>query len=241
MKQELESMLVELDRMTGVEISIDSHHCIALSILNSWVVNIAAPASRGVLLDFGCGGQPYRRVFEPFINRYIGADVAAASGVALDVALTPGAPVPLPDASVDTILSTQVLEHVFDFQAYLDDCVRMLRPRGRLIISVPMHWRHHEVPCDYWRFTKFGLIKSLEQAGFSILDLRACGGVYALLGQVFLDHRSARRETKKIVTKLVNRLALWLDRKITDTDDTLGWMCIGEKRSMGDSDDHAAK
>lgn len=241
MKQDLKSILTGLERMRDINVELDSHHYIVLSILNSWVMNVAAPASSGSLLDFGCGGQPYRRIFEPYISRYIGADVASASGVTLDLELIPDARVPLDDASMDTILSTQVLEHVFDFRTYLGECARLLKPRGRLIISVPMHWRHHEEPFDYWRFTKFGLKKTLEQAGFSILDLRPCGGVFAMLGQVFLDHRSACGKNQKIVTKFVNRIALWLDRKIPDTDDTLGWMCIGEKRSMGDSDDHVAK
>ena len=233
MNQEMQRALVQLERMRSIEVSADSHHYIALSLLNGWVATVAAPAAKGVLLDFGCGGQPYRQVFEPYIARYVGADVVAAAGVTLDVVLTPGVPAPLPDASVDTILSTQVLEHVFDFQAYLTDCARLLRPGGRLIISVPMHWRHHEVPYDYWRFTKYGLRKCLEQAGFAILDLHPCGGVYALLGQVFLDHRSAQGKTKGLVSKAISRLALWLDMRAMDVDDTLGWMCIAEKRSMG--------
>lgn len=232
MNQDMQRAVVQLERMRSAEVSVDSHHYIALSLLNGWVASVAASAAKGVLLDFGCGGQPYRQVFQPYITRYIGADVTAGTGVTLDVVLTPGVPAPLPDASVDTILSTQVLEHVFDFQAYLADCSRLLRPGGRLIISAPMHWRHHEVPYDYWRFTKYGLRKSLEQAGFAILNLQPCGGVYALLGQVFLDHRSTRGKTKRLVSKAISCLALWLDTRAMDADDTLGWMCLAEKRSL---------
>ena len=102
------------------------------------------------MLDFGCGAQPYRELFSPRISRYIGADVAAAKDTTLDVEIAPGEAVPLEDASVDTILATQTLEHVFDFQFYLRECERLLRPGGVLIMTAPMQWRLHEAPYDYW-------------------------------------------------------------------------------------------
>lgn len=233
MNSDVQCKRVSLGRMRDIEIDADSHHFIVLSILNSWVANVAAPAASGVLLDFGCGAQPYRKVFEPFISRYIGADVASEAGIELDLQLHMGVPIPLPAGSVDTILSTQVLEHVFGFQDYLADCFKLLRPKGRLMISVPMHWRHHEVPHDYWRFTRYGLKMSLKQAGFSILDLRPCGGVYALLGQVYLDHLNshANNTDNRAISRLINWFAMWLDKRKMDCDDTLGWMCIAEKIS----------
>lgn len=230
MESDINTALGGMERMRSIEVNKDSHHFIVLSQLNKWVATTAAPAASGVLLDYGCGGQPYKLVFEPYITRYIGADVAAAKGVVLDIELEVGVRAALPSESIDTILSTQVLEHIYDFQSYLTDCARLLKPSGRLIVSVPMHWRHHEVPYDYWRFTKFGLSQSLESAGFKILDLRPCGGVYSLLGQVFLDHLSAKKKLKPVLTRLVNNLALWLDSKMMDADDTLGWMCIAEKQ-----------
>ena len=223
-----------LERMREAEVSVDNHHYIALSLLNEWMETVAAPAASGVVLDYGCGGQPYRRLLERYVTAYIGADVAAAAGIQPDVVLTPGMPAPLPDASVDTILSTQVLEHVYDFRAYLADCSRLLRPRGRLILSAPMHWRHHEVPYDYWRFTKFGLWQSLEDAGFSILDFRPCGGFFAMLGQAWMDHRAERGKRDRLVAGTINRAALWLDKRLSDTDDSLGWLCIAEKPESAD-------
>src|SRR5262245_34317396 len=110
---------------------------------------IALPAASGVLLDFGCGGQPYRTLFEPYVTRYLGADIAPAAGVELDITFAPGESLPLADGSIDTILSTQVLEHAGDPESYLRECRRLLSPAGRLIITVPMQWRHHEVPYDY--------------------------------------------------------------------------------------------
>ena len=218
-----------LERIRVAEVPIDHHHYIVLSLLNAWMETVAAPMASGVVLDYGCGGQPYRRLLECYATRYIGADVAAAAGIKPDVVLTPGKPAPLPDASVDTILSTQVLEHVYDFKSYLADCSRLLRPGGKMILSAPMHWRHHETPYDYWRFTRFGLWKSMEDSGFGILDFRPCGGFFAMLGQAFMDYRNEKGKRGKFTASIINRLSLRLDGRLADTDDTLGWMCIVEK------------
>ncbi|WP_411725441.1 methyltransferase domain-containing protein [Methyloglobulus sp.] len=233
MGADIKSVLHGLERMRSIEVDRDSHHYIALSHLNTWIATCAAPAASGVMLDYGCGGQPYKAFFQPYITRYIGADVAAASGVVLDIELDVDGRVPLPDGSIDTILSSQVLEHVFDFKSYRLSCARLLRPSGRLIISVPMQWRHHEIPFDYWRFTRYGLEKSLDSAGFRVLDLHPCGGVYSLLGQVYLDHLSVRGKPTTLLTRVINRFALWLDKRDMDADDTLGWMCVAEKNDCG--------
>lgn len=52
-------------------------------------------------------------------------------------------PLPFADASFDVVLSDSQLEHRVDYDHYLDECVRVLRPGGRLLLLVPntAHWR----------------------------------------------------------------------------------------------------
>jgi hypothetical protein len=87
-----------VSRIKTNEVDPASHHFIMLNILNKWLAEAALPRAKGVLLDFGCGGQPYRALFSSRISRYIGADVAAAKDTRLDLELTPDTPVPLDDA-----------------------------------------------------------------------------------------------------------------------------------------------
>lgn len=219
--------LVRRDRM---EVAPENHHYISLTFLNAWMENVARPHAHGVFLDYGCGGQPYRDFFAGSVARYIGADVVASQGVKLDLKIDPDKPLRLPDGSVDTILSTQVLEHVPDFGFYLGECWRLLRPGGALILTVPMQWRHHETPFDYWRFTRYGIVAALEQRGFRVEDASPCGGVFALIGQILLSHLAETGKIKPLLFRLVNRTALWLDGKYADFEDTLNWMCLARKR-----------
>jgi hypothetical protein len=92
-----------------------------------------------------------------------------------------------------------------------------------------MHWRHHEVPYDFLRFTRFGLTRLLEEHGFTIGNLAPCGGVYVLIGQIFLDHLAERSIKARIVCRIVNWIALALDGKFPDMEDTLNWQCIAFK------------
>ena len=95
-----------------------------------------------------------------------------------------------------------------------------------------MQWRHHEVPYDYFRFTRYGLMELLSRHGFELWNITPCGGVYALLGQIFLNHLNDRGFHNKFVFRWVNRVALWLDKKFPDSDDTLNWMCIAVKNPI---------
>ncbi|WP_411726932.1 class I SAM-dependent methyltransferase [Methyloglobulus sp.] len=219
-----------LRRQSILGAALDHPHYIVLSLIGTWLQDVALNEAQGVMLDYGCGGQPYKSFFMPKLSRYIGADVAAAEGVSLDIEIEPCQALPLDAASIDTLLSTQALEHLDDVEFYLGECARLVRPGGVLILTAPMQWRHHEVPYDYWRFTKFGLISLLERHDFSIKSISPCGGVYALIGQIFLSHLHERGVQKKWLNKIINRLALYLDNRWIDKDDTLNWQVIAIRK-----------
>lgn len=47
------------------------------------------------------------------------------------------ASLPFPDASFDLIVNSQVIEHLWDQEQFLRECLRVLRPGGRLLVSTP--------------------------------------------------------------------------------------------------------
>ncbi|MEP6598403.1 MAG: class I SAM-dependent methyltransferase [Actinomycetota bacterium] len=134
---------------------------------------------RGTLLDLGAGNQPFRSWYGSRVTRVVAVDVAPAAG--LDV-LTLAAPLPFRDAVFDTILCTSVLEHVDNPECAVDEMSRVLRPGGRLLITVPFLYPTHEAPYDYWRTTHHGLASVLRRHGFLVDDLSAQGGPFLLMG-----------------------------------------------------------
>src|SRR5579871_6848756 len=70
--------------------------------------------------------------------------------------------------SFDTVLCTQVLEHVTEPDAFIKKIEKVLTSDGVLILSVPLINPLHEIPYDYYRYTKFGLRHLLEKNNFSV-------------------------------------------------------------------------
>jgi len=133
----------------------------------------------GVLLDVGCGRQPYRNEFKQ-VKKYLGLDRTNAD-VVHDLAAFP---YPMEEASADWILCTQVLDDLPDQDAFVKELHRLLVGKGGLILSVSFVWELHDLPHDYGRPSPGQLRLLLERNGFDIVDLQPVGNSWITLGQV---------------------------------------------------------
>ncbi|MHB8559070.1 MAG: class I SAM-dependent methyltransferase [Candidatus Acidiferrales bacterium] len=96
------------------------------------------------VLDIACGeGYGGAALKKAGAAHVIGVDIAedvclhARNRYGLDTRLGTAGQIPLGDASVDVVVSFETIEHVPDTPRFLDECVRVLVPGGRLIISTP--------------------------------------------------------------------------------------------------------
>lgn len=130
------------------------------------------PQLSGEVVDVGCGRMPYRALVPA--ARYVGVDVDTPVTRELGAAdmYYDGRTLPFPAASFDGALCSQVLEHVFTPEEFLREIGRVLRPGGRLVLTVPFVWDEHEQPYDFARYSSFGLRALLERAGFEVVEQR---------------------------------------------------------------------
>ena len=116
------------------------------------------------IVDMGCGDCPYKALFERNGCRYISCDLAGSA----DIILTPGQRVELADATVDGVVSFQVLEDVWNLHWYLSECYRILKPGGWLLLSTHGAWPYHAHPTDFRRWTREGLVGELSDQCFRV-------------------------------------------------------------------------
>jgi len=96
------------------------------------------------VLDIACGeGYGAAALQKAGAACVVGVDVSeevclhARNKYGLDARPGTAEQIPLPDKSVDVVVSFETIEHVPNPVRFLDECVRVLVPGGRLIISTP--------------------------------------------------------------------------------------------------------
>jgi len=138
----------------------------------------------GRLLDVGCGSKPYRELFT--VETYVGLDIDSENSRNRGIAdeLYDGNEFPFPDSSFDSVLCNQVLEHVFNPDEFLGEIARVLKPGGKLLLTVPFVWDEHEQPYDYARYSSFGLRALLEKQGFKIVCYKKLGADPTIIFQL---------------------------------------------------------
>ena len=150
--------------------------------------HFAAPLVAGLdVLDVACGEGYGSALLASRAAKVIGADIAAsavehareqyARVTNLEFRQADCAALPFADASFDTVLLLEVLEHVADARGVLAEISRVLKPGAVLLISVPFLYPIHDAPHDYLRFTPSGIDAELSANGFepASRDLRSPG------------------------------------------------------------------
>jgi SAM-dependent methyltransferase len=146
--------------------------------------------ARGALLDLGCGTVPLYGLYAPLVGSVTCVDWAASPHATnhIDIEADLSQPLPLPDAAFDTVILSDVLEHVPEPRHLWREIARVLRPGGHLLLNVPFLYGLHELPHDYGRYTRFGLARMAEDAGFELLLLQATGGSLQVLADLLAKH-----------------------------------------------------
>ena len=153
---------------------------------NNAMTTAAAAHATGRLLDIGCGLKPFAPMFAPYVNEHVGVDHPDSPHALTSVdVLATAYEIPLPDRGFDTVLMSEVLEHLERPQDALSEAFRLLRPGGKLILTAPFIWALHEEPRDFYRYSPHGLRYLLDGVGFEVIEVIPVGGQWTMLGLMF--------------------------------------------------------
>lgn len=165
---------------------------------------------KGRLLDLGCGEKPYKLIYDEVCVSSIGVDVKTCKHEQRYVDVFASADnIPFEDESFDTVLCTNVLEHVADMEKAFHEIARVLKKGGYVIIAIPFLYPVHESPYDYYRYTRHGIEYQLKKNKLVVERSMPWGGIGLLLCVYF--HMFLGKMVKSI---WVNRFSCFL-QKIT--------------------------
>lgn len=153
--------------------TLDRNVAVREAHIRKWAHELPAGSK---VLDVGAGTCSFR------------ADFAHCSYVAQDHPLSTMAPpgvevvrsdinsIPLDANSIDAILCSEVFEHIEDPYAAVSEMFRLLRPGGKLLLTVPAACRIHPVPTHFWGgFAPDFFNVGLSRRGFTIDNLTPVG------------------------------------------------------------------
>jgi SAM-dependent methyltransferase len=100
------------------------------------------------LLDVGCGDGSFlahlaSAVGDDVRGRWVGVDyshdqLARAAALPFEfLHCDLGSGIPLPDASMDVVHAAEVIEHLVDPDLMVEECARVLRPGGHVVLTTP--------------------------------------------------------------------------------------------------------
>lgn len=151
--------------------------------------------SKGEVLDVGSLHSPYKRYLK--YKKYSILDIVENPGVdyLMDIHKTN-----LKRNSFDTVIATEVLEHLYNPFLAVEEMKRLLKPSGYLIASTRFIYPYHGEPSDYFRFTKFGLERLFS--GYQKVEIITLGNRSSAIIDLFTTSNSIFKLMRPFVTLL---------------------------------------
>jgi SAM-dependent methyltransferase len=194
------------------EVSISSR--LNADVTARWYDHYLPIYAKGKLLDLGCGKVPLFEAYSKRVSDITCVDWSASlhRNEFIDVECDLSNPLPFPDGSFDTIILSDVLEHIADPMQLCIEMARVLARNGALIMNVPFMYWLHEQPHDYYRYTEFALRRFATSAGLTPIELKATGGVPEILTDIMAKSVVRLPVLGGAIATALQSMTLWFTR-----------------------------
>lgn len=124
-----------------------------------------------------------------------------------------GHSLPFEENTFDLVIAQESLEHFENPSIAVDEIYRVLKPGGIFYVQVPFIIGYHPGPTDFWRYTKEGIRKLTEQAGFTCenvsVSVGSATGFYRVMVEFFAVFASVFNEKSYLYVKGLMSLLLF--------------------------------
>jgi len=143
--------------------------------------------AKGKLIDLGCGKIPLYGFYKDFVEDVFCVDWGNSlhKNPYLDLEWDINKKLDFSkNKYYDTIILSDVLEHISAPKNLINEMYRILKRGGILLMTVPFYYWIHEKPFDYYRYTHFGLEKMFKESGFEIIEIKSTGGILEVMADI---------------------------------------------------------
>ena len=146
--------------------------------------------AKGNMLDLGCGKVPLYHAYRKYVTDNICVDWENTQhkNEYLDFECDLTKTLPFKDEEFDTIILSDVLEHIPNPEDLWKEMSRILAINGKIIANVPFYYWIHEKPYDYHRYTEFALRRLVEGSGLKVIHLEPVGGIPEILADILAKY-----------------------------------------------------
>lgn len=220
-----------------------------LSISSRLIANIVASFYdenikkyvNGKLLDLGCGKVPLFEAYKKFASENVCVDWSNTlhKNKYLDFECDLTKALPIENEEFNTIILSDVLEHIPQPEFLWSEMSRVLKKGGKILMNVPFHYRLHEAPYDYYRYTEYALRRFAKLSGFKIITLSSIGGIPEIIADILAKYLKGILIVGNLIANIIQNITLFfvktsigkrISRK-TGIGFPLGYFLVAEKIS----------
>ncbi len=151
-------------------------------------------------LDIGCGPMTNKNLLNKFdTTLYMDGAKFNSVNIVCDFEKL----IPIKNNSVDFILLSNVLEHIFSPQFFLNEIYRILKTNGKCLILVPYQIKLHQEPFDYFRYTRHALKRLLNNSNFSDFLIEEIGSTSNIIDNFLLIDMKTKRNINFFSKKII--------------------------------------
>lgn len=159
----------------------------------------------GKCMDFGCGIQPYKKLLS--VSNYVGVEIETEHKME-EVVYYDGHRLPFQDGEFDSIISSEVFEHVNNIEEIMVELNRVLKDGGTMLISAPFAYPRHCWPYDYRRYTINGIMNLLNSADFECIEWRISSSYWECIAQLKNVYWAEEAAVKTAMGRLIKKLVI---------------------------------
>lgn len=191
--------------------------------------------AHGRLVDLGCGKVPLFGLYRHLVSEVTCVDWPNSlhPSAHIDIETDLNAELPLASDRYDTIIATDVLEHLSDPFIFWREAYRILAPGGKIVLGVPFLYWLHEEPHDYFRYTKHRLRRFCEEVQLVVEEIVAYGGPLAVVMDILGKNTpwAAASLQRSFIWLLQSRLGRLMDERQRESF-PIGYILVAAKASI---------